>query len=295
MQKIPHVESGTYLFRFFNHRAEHFWPAVEDILSHQTLFLNSRVNFNDPYDSQPVIVDDLSNRAIRQNLSEALRNPLPPKRSWQAVARALDMNSNGKTSFKKTEIENIKIALRKNAEQHLDSAGLLSFSLTAENPLLWGHYAASFGGVCAVFRRGHSLRSCLALCAKVSYVDKRPQLSLSLIRQMSRRWMVDEPHDELANEIFFVSFLHKSQHWDYEQEARIFCPQGAFKKLKYEPSEFVGFILGPNSSPDLENRLRLEIKSRRPSASLDRAFLSQSEYQIIGPHKFVQHQVHVAA
>jgi hypothetical protein len=189
MQKIPYVESGTYLFRFFNHRAEHFWPAVEDILSHQTLFLNSRVNFNDPYDSQPVIVDDLSNRAIRQNLSEALRNPLPPKRSWQAVARALDMNSNGKTSFKKTEIENIKIALRKNAEQHLDSAGLLSFSLTAENPLLWGHYAASFGGVCAVFRRGHSLRSCLALCAKVSYVDKRPQLSLSLIRQMSRRWM----------------------------------------------------------------------------------------------------------
>src|SRR5262249_30051149 len=114
--------------------------------------LNSRKNFNDPYDSHPVIVNDLSSHSIRQYFNEAMQNPFNPKRALAGVARILASRANGKFHLKSKQIEKIKIGMRKNAEKILDNAGLLSFALSAENPLLWGHYAASFTGICAVFK-----------------------------------------------------------------------------------------------------------------------------------------------
>jgi hypothetical protein len=294
MENFPYVETGTYLFRFMDHRSTHFWSALTQILSEQKLFLNSRRNYNDPFDSQPIIESDLSNSSIRDYLQSALADPFNPKRSPQATARILELRASGATSLKKKRLESIKGSLRENAQKILDNAGLLSFSLTAENPLLWGHYAASFKGVCAVFRRGISLKSGLALCARVAYVDERPRLRLSLIHEMTRRRMADENYDELAKQIFFLSFLHKSRHWAYEQEARVFCPFHAFKKLPFDPQEFVGLILGPNSSDELQTRIKDEVGKRRPSISLDKASLSPTEFRIIIPHKFIRHHADAA-
>jgi hypothetical protein len=162
MEKFPHIEAGSYLFRFLDHRTEYFWPAIGDMLSEQALFLNSRRNFNDPYDSQPLIINDLSSHAIRHYFDEAMQNPYNPERSLGGIARILEMKANGRTHLTKKHIDNIKDGQRKNAEKILDGAGLLSFSLTAENPLLWGHYAASFAGICVVFKRGGSLSSGLS-------------------------------------------------------------------------------------------------------------------------------------
>ena len=269
-----------------DHRTAHFWPAITEILTDHTLVLNSRKNFNDPFDSQPIIKNDLSNRAIRDHFRDALGDPLNPKRSSIAAARILEMRARGETSLSKDRLEYIKKGIRKNAQEMLDSAGILSFSLTAEHPLLWGHYAASFAGVCAVFRRTASLKSGFTVCARVSYVEERPTLPLSIMHEMARRRMAAQDYDGLANQIFFLSFLHKSEHWRYEQEARIFHPFHAFKKLPFEPSELVGFLLGPNSSDDLYVRIKSEIRTRYPSASLDKASLSQTEFRIIIPHKY---------
>jgi hypothetical protein len=65
MEKISFVDARTHLFRFLNPAAEHFWPTIRDLLSERTLFLNSRKNFNDPYDSRPIIDNDLSSAAVR--------------------------------------------------------------------------------------------------------------------------------------------------------------------------------------------------------------------------------------
>ena len=289
MTVIPFIDAGTYLFRFMDPRSPHFWPAVVDMLSGTELFLNSRTKFNDPYDSQPIIVRDLPNSAIRSYVQEAIENPLNPKRSPLSTVRLLHLKASGRTHFNKKNIEDIKSGVFQSAKEYLDSAGLLSFSLTAENPLLWGHYAASFTGLCAIFRRGNSSSSALSLSAKVLYVDKRPQLPLSLMHELARRRRADINFDEIATEIFFLSFLHKSNHWAYEQEARIFYPFHAYKKLSFDPNELIGFILAPNSPPDLEKKMREEIAARRPSVSLDRSKLSQTDFRIIIPHKFSQH------
>jgi hypothetical protein len=294
MESFPYVATGTFLFRFMDHRSTYFWHAISEILSEHKLFLNSRKNFNDPFDSQPVIDNDLSNHAIRDYFRNALADPFNPKRSLQSTARIMDLLVSGNTSLKRKRVEEIKKSLEQNAKTLLDNAGLLSFSRTAENPLLWGHYAASFAGVCAVFKRGSSLKSGFAMCSKVAYVDKRPRLPLSIIHEMTRRRMADENYEELSKQIFFLAFLHKSQHWGYEQEARIFYPFYAFKSLPFDPQELVGFILGPNSPDELQIRLRNEIKQRQSPVSLDKASLSPSEFRIIIPHRFARHHADAA-
>src|SRR6266436_5123340 len=137
MSDIPYVDSGTYLFRFMDPCGQFFWPAINNMLSEQTLFLNSRTNFNDPYDSQPIIENDLSNSAIREYCQEAFQNPLNPKRSPLSVARIYNLKAAARTRLTKRNVEDIKADLHQSAVESLDAAGLLSFSLTAENPLLW--------------------------------------------------------------------------------------------------------------------------------------------------------------
>jgi hypothetical protein len=294
MQIIPYVDPGTYLFRFMDHRTEHFWPSIADMLSKQELFLNSRTRFNDPYDSEPIIENDLSNSVIRNYIDQMVENPYNPKRKPSQIARIMRLKASGRPHLRKGGIQNIKESLRISANEFLNSCGLLSFSLTGENPLLWGHYAASFTGVCAIFRRGASTASALSICARVVYVDQRPRLALSLFQEMARARMANLSYDDLANEIFFLSFLHKSNHWSYEREARIFYPFSAFKKMPFDSSELLGFILGPKSAPSLEEKMREEIKTRQPSVALYKSSLSQNEFKIVIPHKFTHQHANAA-
>jgi len=138
MENIPYIETGTYLFRFMDPRGQYFWPSITNMLSQNILVLNSRRNFNDPFDSQPIIDNDLSNSAIRDYFRNMLEEPFHPRRSLAGAFRILELKTSGKTNLNKKHVENIKAGLHKSAKEILDLAGILSFSLTAENPLLWG-------------------------------------------------------------------------------------------------------------------------------------------------------------
>jgi hypothetical protein len=139
MEKPAYVDTGTYLFRFLDHGTPHFESAISGILSRHELYLNSRKNFNDPFDSQPIIQNDLSSRVLRDYINEAIKDPFNPARSAISSAKILDMRASGKANLKKKQLSEIKDLLEKNAQAILDNAGQLSFSLEAENPLLWGH------------------------------------------------------------------------------------------------------------------------------------------------------------
>jgi hypothetical protein len=250
------------------------------------LYLNSRIRFNDPYDSQPEIIDDLEPRQMRAYVREMLSNPWNPNRDLDFTSKILVLRERGATRLTKKHIANIKSGMRAHAKEYLDECGLASFSLTGEHPLLWAHYAASFSGICVVFRRSNALNSALCLSTRVKYVESRPQLPLSLIFQMVRTQRAGLPFDELANEIFFLSFLHKSQEWQYENEARIYYPFAASKKVLFAKSELDAILLGPSATPELEQRVRELIGSHSPTTAVHKASLRQNGYGVILPERF---------
>jgi len=109
---------------------------------------------------------------------------------------------------------------------------------------------------------------------------------MSLFHNMATTRMSGGNYDDLATEIFFLSFLHKSDDWSYEQEARIFYPFSALKKLPFAPDELAGFILGLKSPQELEQKIRLELKTHSRSVAIHRASLSEKDFRIIVPHEF---------
>ena len=78
------------------------------------------------------------------------------------------------------------------------SFGMLCFSRTWQNPLLWSHYAARHQGVALGF---DIARKCIK---NVSYVERRPVLHA-----------VDE---ELVHHVLYTKYID----WQYEHEARVY-------------------------------------------------------------------------
>jgi hypothetical protein len=286
MVGIPYVEPGQLLFRYLSPQSPHFWNAITDILYEKKIFLSSRSSFNDPYDSSPEIHDDLSSSAIRRYAREMMQYPLHPLRDPGHAMRILKLKAEGKTRLSALHIANIKAEMVRNTAEYLDECGLASFSLVSDHPLLWSHYAAGSSGICVVFRRGPSMQSAFCVCAQVSYVEKRPQLPTSLFYRMVRAQRAGEPFGDLADEIFSLSYLHKSAEWSYEKEARIYYPFSASKKIPFDQNELVGIILGPKSTRELEKQLKRKIDESLNPIRLHRATLSESGFKIVVPTDF---------
>ncbi len=90
-------------------------------------------------------------------------------------------------------------ALRKTKAELSKTKGLLCFSKTWTNPVLWGHYADRHRGMCLGFDVPESI------LGKVQYVDSRP----------ARPDVLDEA---FMKRLLFTKFSH----WQYEQEYRAY-------------------------------------------------------------------------
>jgi len=84
-----------------------------------------------------------------------------------------------------------------------DRFKIVSFSSSYDSPQLWAHYGGNYSGLCIGFstdRTFHNVR-------KVIYSKHKPS-------------GVRVPNGEGLDEVLLESFLHKEEHWSYEQEWR---------------------------------------------------------------------------
>src|SRR3954469_14900898 len=92
----------------------------------------------------------------------------------------------------------LRRAFRETKDEMARRFGMLCFSLTWRNPLLWSHYADRHHGMALGFDVDEGLLK------RVSYVEKRPVLN--------------EINIQVAHWLLFTKF----RDWRYEKEARIF-------------------------------------------------------------------------
>jgi hypothetical protein len=90
-------------------------------------------------------------------------------------------------------------ALKKTKQELSEKHGILCFSKSWRNPVLWGHYADRHKGLCLGFEIPR------AILEKVNYIDAR--------------WPVPNVPDlQFMKRVLFTKFSH----WHYEQEYRAF-------------------------------------------------------------------------
>jgi hypothetical protein len=92
----------------------------------------------------------------------------------------------------------LRSAIRKTKDQLAQKFGMVCFSLSWQNPLLWSHYAERHQGVALGFDINKGK------IKKVSYVKKRPTLQTANL--------------QVVHHLLYTKYVD----WQYEQEVRVF-------------------------------------------------------------------------
>lgn len=181
---LKHIKPGTLIYKFLDRQSEYFWPAVLDILTRHQIYLNSRNNFNDPYDSRPIVEGQISLSDAQKYVDLMFANPRTIHREPETIAEIERLKGLGKTRLSEQQVLNISQGMRAKVDEFIDKCGISCFSLEAKESLLWAHYAGGFSGICIAFKRSASKSSAFSVCAEVVYVDERPRMSIDLFYRM---------------------------------------------------------------------------------------------------------------
>lgn len=115
------------------------------------------------------------------------------------IARIMELNDTFEFLGVDLSDRDFRRAMKKTKENLSQAHGLLCFSKTWKNPILWGHYADKHRGICLGFDMPHIPPT------KINYVKARFQ------------------KPPVLNEIFMKKLLFtKFIHWKYEQEYRAY-------------------------------------------------------------------------
>lgn len=181
------------------------------LLSNGELYFSSPSKLNDPLDCgfYPAAVRSAVERVAGEGLREKLR---------EVLSRPVDDKITGNTASILEAVEN-----------RVKKAGVLSFSLTATEPLMWSHYADGHSGVCVGIDKNwfddFIERECelnkLIGGTHVSYKEQ-PDFHEVIARYVER----DASGEKTITDHIFVDIVMpvlrtKAKHWAYEQEYRI--------------------------------------------------------------------------
>jgi hypothetical protein len=115
------------------------------------------------------------------------------------IARIMELNDPFEFLGVNLKDRKFRKAIRETKQELSKSKGILCFSNTWRNPVLWGHYADKHKGLCLGFEVSNNV------LGKVDYVDSRLPVPTEL-------------NEEFMKKLLFTKF----KHWEYEQEYRVY-------------------------------------------------------------------------
>jgi len=229
--------------------------TLSSILIDSELWAASPTTFNDPFDCFPDI--DLSG-----TYDEALAFiDLRTARTGMTINRenrrkmARDIHKRGLGSISG---EGGPATWRQSIEQF----GVVSFSESCTDILMWSHYAENHTGVCLEF--GTETQP-ISFVAKVVYGPERPAF---------RPLEPDRTH--LIERIL----LHKADIWSYEREWRYLSIKEGAGKTRFPPSALKAVILGAAADEAFERALMDLIAAREVQVPVRRARFDEKTFRL---------------
>jgi hypothetical protein len=253
---------NTSLFRYVGMRDPRSWQMLENTVLQNKIPLTTSVSFNDPFDSNPVVVSNLSFAEIGDVLGG-----LPSKVVNEEGRLVLD-----------TELEKRVVKVISESFVRTSSPKVASFCRRISSQLLWAHYANSYKGLVYHFAPSGSPGSALHHIYPVEYERQRPIILASEMLDILR-----PPGEDKFGVIYRLraferkAYLTKSVEWSYEEEERLLVRVG---EASFDPHELVAIIIGPHfSDEDLKKLTSIVAKRSRP-LRIYRARLADSDYAI---------------
>ncbi|MFK4536164.1 hypothetical protein ABIA00_004347 [Bradyrhizobium ottawaense] len=265
-------QANTSLFRYVGIRGN-AWEFIEKTLLTDTLPLSRATTLNDPFDTNPVIVNDVVTSDIFGFAEEMLRQ------QGQIFDLEKVVNEQGQRVSKKELEERATSLIHSLFKQRNEICHIASFTRRISSELQWSHYGDSYKGLAYHFVTRPSHNSGFKLARPVRYSLQRPIILLSEMMDhistfqsgggFTLRWLSFEQR----------CFLAKSMEWAYEEEQRI-IKQGGISEISFQDRELVSIIVGPRFPQDHLERLKAILAKRQRPLKLFRAQSSPTSYAV---------------
>ena len=154
-----------------------------------------------------------------------------------------------------------EIDIEKTARDHAAEQGLFCLSEKNDDVLMWSHYADSHAGLCLEFAHTPEF---MGGAAKLRYLKEYPTIN----------WLEGDPIQHAL-----LILRSKAQHWEYEQEWRVFRNAGP-GMFTYPAGCLTGVILGCEISTDDQREVAAWIEEAEDKIVLYEASRSRSEYAV---------------
>ncbi|WP_421266451.1 DUF2971 domain-containing protein [Aeromonas veronii] len=126
----------------------------------------------------------------------------------------------------------------------IDSNGIISFSETPRNHLMWAHYANNHKGICIGYKsnllnkvsvdtKKRAFHINLSKPEKIKYDNNRITPEDKAIKEIAIKKSIDENADSIYRDLAKRQLLKKSDEWIYEKEHRIILPYTVSNKIKF--------------------------------------------------------------
>jgi hypothetical protein len=238
-EQLPEL---LFRFRSLDAPVKEFTKA--SIIGHE-LYFSDPAGLNDPYDCQVALDASGTDEEWRRHFLDALKSP--GRRKLSIAERLMLANK----IVKERRHENLR---GENFARITSRFGIVCFSGTMNNLLMWSHYADNHRGLCLMYKPAHDINGVLSSAMKVTYQQDYPKVRIVDLKRGG---------DQLVSSLL----LTKALDWKYEHEYRVIVPFGAKTVKKYSPSTLIGVIMGARSS-DSDKREVEGWLSRHPSRPL---------------------------
>lgn len=257
----PIILGGEKNFKTDEENIAIFTERLECLLLDGKLYLNSKTEFNDPFDSSPVYVKE----PVLTPLRELAEHILKKQKSTMNFAKT---NKTINDFIKNSEFifDDLKSTLIETENQ----LGICCFTISDDNLLMWAHYARDHKGFCIKFDTTEDYH-----LATGTYPVKYNDCNLRPIINLTKK--------DFSSDAFEL-MLEKSKHWSYENEWRLVEPNMARKYINIKPEAIDSVTLGARVDSRIEPiilsiNVKREIKGLKPLI-IKKACLDEKTYTI---------------
>lgn len=226
-------ELPSRLFKFVSTETKYFPLAMHELLLHSRIYLSSRRQFNDPFDSRIAFDEPDTDQAKAFATAIAVRHNVALEPAYIA-----GIEQNLPDFLEKT---------RNQVDESLDSAGIYSLSDNIRHPLLWAHYACSHRGIALIFKNGVEGVNFGGI--PVIYEEDFPRVSFT------------------RDGIDVMQTLVKGDAWRYEGEYRLLEARKALTWMEIDSNALSGVVLGARCAPETLEFLG-DLAERRSAAGM---------------------------
>jgi len=246
----------AFLYKYCKFNKDHI-EYTERIFTHSEIYLCSPAEFNDPFDSKPIIICDL---VEGQNLITLLEKYKKKAENKGLPWNEPEIQKKLQAMIARKDFSQLNEPLTLSHRKSIEGLGVFCMTKKRDDILMWSHYSDAHTGFCLEF---DATTKFFARALNVIYEEHRQCINA---------------FDSYTPQQLADKLLTKAKDWKYEKEWRIVDHINGQGTQKFPEEALTGVIMGCRISKDNKEKIINWCGDRKQRPNLYEAREKEKEF-----------------